>query len=97
MTERDTSRSDEPSMWYLGKVIGAAYAVAISIGWIAGEALKAIGYTHRIEAKIVGGGSSTIVHPVSGEWYAGMMSIPVLLLVVVYGFYIHPRWYHDQA
>lgn len=61
------------------------FSLSIVVGWIAGyvtsDVLKELGYTHRITAEVVGGGQSTTIYPIAGEWYGGMLGAVVMLLV----------------
>lgn len=83
--------ADEPGFRYTAKVLAFSYAVALSVGWSAGEILKALGLTGRIESTVVGGGVETTIYPVAGEWYGGMVGVVVLVACIGYTFFVHPR------
>ena len=83
--------SDDVSAAYVLAIVAASYLLAFLSGWAAGILFKMAGYTHTITATIVGGGESTVIHPVSGEWYGGYVSVVVLLLSIMYGLWWRPK------
>jgi hypothetical protein len=83
--------TDHVSPTYVITVVVGSYLLAFFSGWAAGILFKMAGYTHTISATIVGGGESTVIHPVSGEWYGGQVAVVVLLLAFVYGLWWRPK------
>lgn len=90
MSAEDETGGLKSAKW-TALVLVTTFSFASAVGWLAGEILKWAGYTHRIEAVVVGGGSRSTIYPIAGEWYGAMLG-PVALFLALGSWYFFKPW-----